>query len=96
MEKVGFQIRTDDGVINTSGEPIAVYGIHIISGETAGVVILRNGTSTAGTAVIQEEGTISAGVTFHFGGSGVVFPSGCFVDVDANVSSVTVFYQRVK
>lgn len=97
MDIVGYSLITEDGAVSTSGEPVAVYGIHILSGAGGGgVVILRDGTSTAGTAIITEEGTASQGVTFHFGGVGVVFPSGCFADVDANVTSVSVFYKRLK
>lgn len=97
MDKVGYAVLTEDGVLNTSGEPVAVYGFHILSGAGGnGSVVLRNGTTTGGTAVITEEGTQSQGVTYDFGGVGLVFPSGCFVDFGTNASAVTVFYERLK
>lgn len=96
MNNVGYAVISADGVLNTSGAPVAVYGFQILSGDGgAGSVVLRNGTTTGGTAVITEEGTQSQGVTFDFGGIGVVFPSGCFVDLGADTTSVTVFYEKI-
>lgn len=92
---VGYVIKTSDGVVGISGTPKLVYGMHMISGGTAGNVILRNGTSAGAGAVISMTGTINVGVTMTFGVEGVVFPAGCFCDVDANVSSVVVFYKEL-
>ena len=95
MTGTGFQVVTSDIVLGASGVPVVVYGMNITSGGGGGgIVILRNGTSTAGTLLIQEHGTTSVAVTKDYNGIGIVFPSGCFVDVDANVSAVTVFYER--
>jgi len=92
---VGYQRAVADAAILSSGRAVVVYGINFVSGGTAGVMILRNGTSTAGTAVITLTGTISSGTTFDFGGNGIVFPSGCFADKDANVSAFTVFFEAL-
>ena len=93
---VGFQNVTGDLALGTSGEPQVVYGFHILSGaDGAGSVVLRNGTTTGGTAIVTEEGTQAKGETFNFGGVGVIFPSGCFVDLGTNTTSVAVFYQSV-
>lgn len=89
----GYARFTADGAVKSSGAPVCVYGISFLSGGTAGVVILRDGTSTAGTSVIQENGVISSGKTENY--PGVVFPSGCFVDIDANVTQVSVFYNSL-
>lgn len=94
---VGYQLITADGVLSTSGEPVIIYGIHILSGAGGGgVVNLRSGTAVGGTIIIQEKGTTSQGKSFSYGGVGITFPSGCYVDIDANVTSVAVTYKRVK
>lgn len=92
----GTQLVTADIALGVSGTPVRVKMIHVVSGGTAGVVILRNGTSASGTAYAQETGTINTGKTVYFGDSGIVFPAGCFVDVDANVTSVAVTYAGVQ
>lgn len=92
---VGYQVAVADAAVLSSGRAVVVYGVNFVSGGTAGVIILRNGTSTAGTAIVTLTGTISSGTTFDFGGNGIVFPAGCFVDKDANVSAFTVFFEAV-
>lgn len=92
----GYQVVSGDSVVGASGTPIAVYGINIISDGTAGVVILRNGTAVGDTAIITLTGTASKGVYIDFGG-GIVFPSGCYCDIDTHVTpSCTVVYQTIK
>lgn len=94
---VGYQVITEDGVLSTSGEPVIIYGINILSGGGgAGVVNLRTGTAVSGAIIIQEKGTTGQGKSFSYGGVGITFPSGCYVDVDANVTSVTINFKRVK
>lgn len=94
---VGFQRRTDDGVVSTSGEPVAIYGINIVSGGGGGgVVNLRSGTAVSGTIIIQEQGVTSQGKSITYGGNGIVFPSGCYVDIDANTTAVTINFKRLK
>ena len=91
----GYQVVTEDGILDASGKAVAVYGINIVSDGTAGVVILRNGAVVGATAVLTVTGTASKGVYIDFGG-GLVFPDGCFVDIDAHVTpSCTVVYERV-
>lgn len=94
---VGYQILIADGAVKASGTPVTVYGMNITSGGGGGgIVILRNGTSTGGTLVIQEHGTTSLSLSKDYKGVGITFPSGCFVDIDANVVNVTIFYEVVK
>lgn len=94
---VGFQLITSDGVLSASGEPVAIYGVHITSGAGGGgVVNLRSGTAVTDTIIIKEQGVASEGKSASYGGLGIVFPSGCYVDVDANVTSVAVTFKRLK
>lgn len=95
MGRAAMQRATADAAISASGVPVIVYGVNMVSGATAGVLILRNGTSASATAVIQVNGVISQGVTKTFGKDGVVFPSGCFADLDTNVTQYTVFFEKV-
>lgn len=93
---VGFSTVTSDQVIGTSGSPVCIYSMNLVSGGGgAGVVALRSGATVAGTVVIQENGVTSQGKTISYGEHGVVFPSGCFCDIDANVSFVTILYEAV-
>lgn len=94
IQATGSVLITADGAVGTSAAPTYVSAIHIISGGTAAVVSLRNGTSTGGTAWVTETGTVSTGKTFYYGNPGLLFPSGCFVDVDTNTTSVAVSYSQ--
>lgn len=85
---------TSDVVIGTSGKPTRVFAINFLSGGTAGVIILKNGTSASGTAFVQENGVISSGKTVTYGTTGVLFPAGCFLDLDTNVSSGVVSFSQ--
>lgn len=87
----GIQTRTTDGIIGISGTPKRVFWIHIISGGTASVLAVYNGTGTSGTQLLSLTGAASTGQTFNFAG-GARFPLGCYLDVDSNVTSVTVSY----
>ncbi len=91
----GYQVVSSDIALGTSGHTTTVYGINIVSDGTAGVVVLRNGTTTGGTAILTLSGTASTGVYIDFG-TGIVFPAGCFVDIDAHVTpSCTVVFENV-
>lgn len=92
----GTQLVTADAAVGTSGVPVRVKMIHILSAATGAVVSLRNGTSASGTVYVTETGTANTGKTVYFGDSGVVFPAGCFVDVDGNTTSVAVTYAGVQ
>lgn len=98
MNGVGYAQRSDDGVIGDSGAPKVVYGFCLVNGAGGnGVITLRDGTTTGGTAVLVHTSTAGAngGQYVSLGGVGVTFPSGCFADVDANVATITVFYREV-
>jgi hypothetical protein len=75
---------TADGLVGKSGKECRVYSVHLVSASgTAAQVILKNGTSTSGTAYAQVDGTASKGVTVSFAG-GLLFPAGCYADVTVN------------
>ena len=75
---------TADGLVGRSGKPCRVYSVHLSSASgTAATVILKEGTSTSGTATAQVDGIASKGVTTSFAG-GLLFPGGCYADVTVN------------
>jgi len=82
--------------IGPSGAKVRVYATHLLSGGTAGIIKLYNGTSTSGTIYIQQTAaTVSTGNTVTYGKYGVLFPNGCFYEevVDANVTSTLISYE---
>lgn len=83
-----------DAVVGTSGKPTRVFALNFLSDGTAGVVILRNGTSTGGTVYVTENGVVSSGKTVAYGPNGVNFPGGCFLDVDSHVTAGVVVYSQ--
>lgn len=85
---------TSDVVIGTSGKPTRVFSMNFVSGGTAGVILLRNGTSASATAFVREDGVISSGKTINYGQTGIFFPAGCFLDLDANVTAGVVSFAQ--
>lgn len=95
MATGGSVLITSDGVTGTSGNPTRVFNIHIISGAGGGAVVsFRNGATVGSTIYLTEVGTVSTGKTIDYGTNGQYFPSGCFVDVDTNTTSVLVAYSQ--
>ncbi len=91
---IGSQQRTTDGVIGTSGKKIRVYEVIVRSGGGgAAVVAIYNNTSATGTPLDIINGTTSLTVRVPYVG-GLLFGSGCFVDVDTNTDWVTVIYEQ--
>lgn len=88
----GVQIVTADAAIGTSGKPVRVFAIHLVSGSGGdSTATLYNGTSASGTAYCQVDGVASEGVTLNFAG-GMRFPNGCYMDVDSNISYSSVVF----
>ena len=87
----GVQLVTADTSIGTNGKPIRVFAIHLVSGAADSTATLYNGTSASGTAYCQVDGAANEGVTLNFAG-GMRFPSGCYFDVDGNISYASVIY----
>lgn len=95
MNRTGYQKVTADAAVSSSGAPVVIYGLHIKSAAGgAGNVILYDGTSTSDTEVQKETGVTDQGKSFDYP-EGKVFPLGCFVDIDANVSYVAVWFEKV-
>ena len=91
MQIPGNVRLTGDALVGTSGHKIRVFSIHLVSGGTLSTTLFKDGTSTSGTSYIQVDGVANKGVTldFHYG---VLFPDGCYMDTDANISYCTVVY----
>lgn len=93
IQNAGSQLVTADAAVSSAGTAVRVFAIHILStGGGAAVVSLRAGSTVGATIWITETGTVSTGKTITYGTQGVLFPNGCFVDVDANTTSVLVTY----
>ena len=82
---------TTDGVISPTGVPIRVYDVAMVSGGTASTVKLRNGLLVSSVIQLQLDGVISKQVSWS-SANGLLFPDGCFVDVDANTVALTISY----
>jgi hypothetical protein len=80
---------TVDGV--THPKPIRLFCVSLVSGGTASVLSLLNGTSASGTQYVSITGTISTGTVVNFAG-GLRFPDGLYASADGNISSATFVY----
>lgn len=97
IQNAGSQaiVSGTDAQVGSATKPIRVFAVNFSSDGTAGVLILRNGTSASATIYVTENGVISSGKTVTYGQTGVYFPSGCFLDVDSHCTSgVVVFAQE--
>ncbi len=95
IQNAGTQVITADGVVSASSQAVRIFTMHVIStGGGAAQINLRTGNAVGGAIWVQETGTVSTGKTFNYGAQGVLFPSGCFCDVDANTTSVTLTFNN--
>ena len=85
---------TTDQVVGRSGSPTRVFQITVLSDGTAGVSLLRNGTSTAGAIWVNPTNVINKTATVSFGEEGILFTSGCFADVDAHCIATLITYRN--
>ena len=85
---------TSDGAVGTSGKPIRLWAVNMLSAGTAGQLVLRNGTSDSAAIWIREVGTINTGKTVPYGNQGILFPLGMFYDDDSNFTGVTIQYSE--
>jgi hypothetical protein len=87
-----FVSNQTDINIGRSGQPIRVYDAYVVSGGTAATVKLYNGTSATGSYV-QIDGIINKTSVLPISSSqGILFPNGCFADVDANTVMLAVSF----
>ena len=96
IQNAGSQalVSGTSAVIGTSGKPTRVFCVNYTSDGTAGVLILRNGTSSGGTAYVTENGTVSSGKTIIYGTAGVLFPAGCYASLDAHCTGGVITYSQ--
>lgn len=80
--------------IGPAGRPIRVYDAYCVSGGTAAVVKLYNGSAASGSDYVQIDGIISKTSVLPISSAqGVLFPLGCFASVDANTVNLTVSFE---
>ena len=96
---VGSQLCTTAAgqAVGILGKPVRVFIVHILSGGTAGIIKLYNGSTTSNTLVVQQTCTaVSTGNTFDYGEYGILFPLGCFYEEvsDANVVSTLITFEQ--
>ena len=91
----GSERKTADGAVGPSGTPIRVYSGTILSGATAGKLILKNGTGIADDAYTYQIGVANGSVTVNFEG-GLRFPDGCYYDHDSNASASIIEFSVEK
>lgn len=84
---------TTDTVIGNSGKPTRIFSATLKSGTSASTVILKNGTTSSGTAYAQIDGIAGQCVIANWAG-GLRFPNGLFADTDANISYLTVSFSE--
>ena len=88
------QFTLTDGILGSGSRPCRVFAVYQISGtSTAAVTILRDGLTVGATKQLQVDGTSSKGTNWA-DAQGLLFPNGCFVDVDVNTANVTVSYME--
>lgn len=85
----GSEQHTADSVVGVSGRPIRLWAVNMLSGGTAGQLVLRNGTADTNDIWVREVGTVSTGKTVTYGQMGILFSDGLFYDDDSNFTTVT-------
>jgi len=83
---------TADDSIGHAGKPVRLFAVNMLSGGTAGQLVLRNGSADTDDIWVREVGVIDTGKTVEYGPHGILFPNGCFYDDDSNFTSVTFQY----
>lgn len=90
---IGSQKRSTDGVIGTSGHAIRVYQFIVNADASGAVVAVYDGTSTGGTAMDSLVGAASLSTRIPYAG-GLLFPNGCYLDVDSHTNYVVAIYSQ--
>lgn len=92
IENSGSVYTTTDLAVG-SGKPVRVFQATWLSDGTARDLVLRNGSADSATVWVTAAGVISKTVTLNFGSHGIVFPSGCFIDI-GSAASVVLTYRK--
>ena len=87
-------IGATDSVIGVSGAPTRVFQLTVLSDGTAGVSLLKNGKTSGGTIYVNPTNVVNKTATVSFGEEGIVFPGGCFADVDAHCIATLITYRN--
>lgn len=87
---IGAKQLTADGYVNSTN-PTRIFNILVLSGGTGATVALKDANTTTYDTV---KGTANVVVRVNYEG-GLLFPGGCYVDVDVNTTSVTVDYESL-
>lgn len=83
---------TADGAVGPSGGRIRVWNVELLSGGTAGNIVLRNGTAATDNIQLDQPGTASDTKTFNWA-NGLLFTAGCFYDHDANNTAAYITWE---
>jgi hypothetical protein len=96
MKVSGTTRLTASGVVGTSGAQIRVWKLLIGSTATPANVKLRNGTSTSGAIFVEDAGLANQNArnVAGMGATGMLFPSGCYCEMDANTTAVVIGYTQ--
>lgn len=90
---VGTVRLTADGAVGVSGKPVRVWNVEMLNGAAVGELVLRNGTTASATVYVKKNGvTLADTDTFNWA-RGILFPNGCFFDIDANTTAVVVSFE---
>ena len=90
---IGAQKRTTDGVIGVSGKKIRVYGFLVSADSSGAVVAVYDGVDTSGVLMDSLVGAASVVTRISYPG-GLLFNSGCYIDIDAHTTSVVAIYEQ--
>jgi predicted aconitase with swiveling domain len=94
--RVAFQRFTADGAVVSINTPVVIYGgtVRSTGGGTA-EAHLRNGGLVTGDIIMTLRTPGSTQTDIKMFDMGITFPTGCFIDVDANTEYVSIFYQKL-
>ncbi len=90
----GAVSKTADSIIGTTSRPIRLWAVNMLSGGTAGQLVLRNGSTASDAIWVREVGVASTGKTVAYGQEGILFPLGMFYDDDSNFTGVTIQFSE--
>lgn len=87
-------VRTDDGVIGTSGKETVLVALTVKGGSATTTAALYDGTSTGGVAVENIIAPIDSTVAAYYGPDGIYCGSGLYLDITTTGGSVTAVYRQ--
>ena len=89
----GSEHLTADSVLGAPNVSCRVFSVTLLSGGTAGTLVLRNGQDASGTIYVQQTGIPNESAVQNWE-QGLYFPDGCFYDHDANNAGVTIEFRN--